>query len=51
MSQRHAFQFPNTAPQYDKKGVNFAQGLDISYTYQGKPRKNKEKPRNNVEKH
>ena len=29
----------HTAPQYNKKGVNFAQGLDIFYIDQGKPRK------------
>ena len=34
-----------TAPQYDKKCVNFVQGLDISQIYQGEPKKNKQQSR------
>ena len=35
----------STVRQCDKKGSNFTQGMEISQIYQGKPRKNKEKPR------
>ena len=37
-----------TAPQYDKKHVEFIQGVDFSYIYQWKPHENRRIPRNNL---